>query len=201
MQRTTLAMPSRDEVTMTGRSCSSRSFTSCSSTWKPSISGISMSSNTRSKTSRRSSSNATRPFSAEATWWPWISRLRAKSRRLTLLSSTTSRRAASRRSRMAQGAQGFGDARIFLAQRVERLRAVRGYLGDAGEFQLPRHGAQRERAKGVAVGLERMGRAAEFVGVLRREPVAQGVQHRWRFLQKRVHQLEHELRAGHVLER
>ena len=77
---------------MTGRSRSCRSPASCSSTWKPSISGISMSSSSRSKPSRRSISSATRPFSADATLCPCNSRLRVSSSRLTLLSSTTSRR-------------------------------------------------------------------------------------------------------------
>ena len=52
MQRTTLSMPSSDDVTMTGRSRNWRSLISCSSTWKPSISGISMSSSSRSNPSR-----------------------------------------------------------------------------------------------------------------------------------------------------
>src|SRR5439155_1916621 len=202
MQRTMLAMPSNDEVTMTGRSRSCRSLISCSSTWKPSISGISMSSNSRSKPSRRSISSATRPFSADATVWPCNSRLRVSSSRLTLLSSTTSKRAVQPfGSRMTQLGQCHGNARIFLIERVERLPAALDHLRHAAELQVPRHGAQSERAKRVAVGLERMRSPAELVGILCRQRVAQVVQHRRRFLEKRVDELQHELGACRLLER
>src|SRR5580765_2594039 len=202
MQRTTFSTPSSDDVTMTGRSRSCRSLPSCSSTWKPSISGISMSSSKRSKPSRRNMSSATRPFSAEATLWPCNSRLRVSSSRFTLLSSTTSRRAAPlRRSRMTQFGQCRGDARIFLSQRVERLPTVLDHLRYAAELELARHRAESERAKGVAVGLERMGGTPELVGVFRRECAAQIAQHRRCFLEKRIHELERELGAGRFLER
>src|SRR6202158_3684472 len=201
MQRTTLAMPSSDDVTMTRRA-----LISCSSTWKPSISGISISSSSRSKPSRRSISSATRPFSANATLWPCSSRLCASSNRFTLLSSTTSRRACPlRRSRrtslMLQVGQRRGNARIFLGQCVERLAATLDRLRYAAELQLPRHGTQSERAKRVAVGLERMGSPAELVCILCRQRAAQLVQHSRRFLEKSIDELQHEVATRRLLER
>src|SRR5258708_33098753 len=200
MQRTTLVMPSSDEVTMTGSWRNWRSFTSCSSTWKPSISGISISSSTRSKPSRRSISSATRPFSADATLWPCSSRLRPSSSRLTLLSSTTSRRAGPlRRLRMTQGGQRRDHARIFLHQGVDRLGPALDHLRYARELQLAGHRTEGERTERVGVGLERMRGAAELVGVRGRERAAQLAQHRWRFLQERVHELQRELGARRLL--
>src|SRR6266536_1307692 len=201
MQRTTLAMPSSDDVTITGKSRSCRSLTSCSSTWKPSISGISISSSTRSKPSRRSISSATRPFSADATLWPCSSRLRPSSSRLTLLSSTTSSRAGPlRRLRMPQFGQCRGHARIFLRQRVDRLGSALDHLRDARELQLARHRTEGERTERVGVGLERVRGATELVGVRGGERAAQIVQHRWRFLEERVHELQRELGARRLLE-
>src|SRR5207253_331381 len=148
----------------------------------------------------------TRPFSADATVCPCNSRLRVSSSRLTLLSSTTSRwagplRRSRRSSLMLQFGQCRRNARIFLSQCVERLAAALDHFRYAAELQLARHRAQSERAEGVAVGFERMRGPAELVGILCRQRVAQLVQHRRCFLEKRVDELQCELGARRFLER
>ena len=82
----------------------------------------------------RSISSATRPFSAAATRWPCSSTLRASSRRLTLLSSTISRRAP--RSAMAQLLQRGGGTRVLRLQRVDAAASRR--RGSPPELQLAR---------------------------------------------------------------
>ena len=92
--------------------------------------------------------------------WPCSSRLRVSSRRLTLLSSATSRRAGPwRRSAIAQLRQRGGGARVLRVERVERIGLAPRV--ETAELELARQRAERERAEGVGVRLERMRGAAE----------------------------------------
>src|SRR5437667_406972 len=75
-----------------------------------------------------------------------------------------------------------------------------GRARNGGELQLARHRTEGERTERVGVGLERVRRSAELVGVCRGERAAQLVQHRWRFLQERVDELQRELGACRLLE-
>src|SRR5687767_2864181 len=193
MQRTTLSRPSTDEVTTTGRSRSARSAASSSNTWKPFISGISMSSSSRSKGSRLNISMATRPFSASATEWPCCSRLRERSRRLTLLSSATSSRPLlSRIAQLLQRGRRSGEVAL---QRIDCIRAA-----DAAQLQRACGSRQRRGAEGQAVGFERVRSAAEGVNVSRVARLAQRCKHARRFLEEGVHQLGYELSACRLLQ-
>src|SRR5215472_5019270 len=201
MHRTTLSTPSSDEVTMTGRSRSCRSRVSCSSTWKPFISGISISSSSKSNGSRLSISSAMRPFAAAVTRCPINSMLRDSSRRLTLLSSTTSSRAPPwLASRTLELPQRFGHARVFAGELRER-RAVRlARDRKAAELQLFRHRPERKSAEGIAVRLERMRNPAEPLRVVRRERTVQLFEHPRRFDEECVDQIADEVGAGGFLE-
>src|SRR5688572_18514893 len=201
MQRTMFPTPSSKEVTITGMSRSFRSPTSCSSTWKPSISGISMSRSMRSKASRLSFSIASRPLVAESTRWPCCSRLRVRRSRLTLLSSTTRSRAAMPLSAIAQRPQRPLDACVFLQEAREWIGARAERALEAVHLEAARHRAELERAEGVAVRLERMRGTAEAVGIARRGGSAQVREHVGRVLEERVHELLHEVGADRLLER
>src|SRR5258706_5801989 len=145
-------------------------------------------------------SRATRPFSADETLWPCNSRLRVRSRRLTLLSSATSRRAGARRiSRMAQLLQGRHHERVLALERSDALATAPG-RGQSAELQLARHHPEAESAEGVAVGLEGMRGAPEFLRVAGRERSAQLGDHRRSFLEERIDELAHELGSGGGLE-
>src|SRR5690348_8729791 len=196
MQRTTLSSPSSDDVTITGTSRSERSARICSRTWKPSISGISMSSSTRSNASRRIVSSASLPFSAALTRWPMRSRLRVNSSRLTLLSSTTRSRAipfpASGTRKLPERLRHAG---VFELELVERCAVGLAYRRHAAELQVLRELAERQRAERVAVRLERVCGAPERVGVAGRIRQAKLVKHQWCFDEERVDELADEFRA------
>src|SRR5262249_17369362 len=144
--------------------------------------------------------SAARPFSADATLCPCCSSERVSSSRLTLLSSTTRRRALEfPPSRILELRQRRCDLRILGRERVElcviRLRRVH-----AGELELARHRGERECAERVAVRLERMRGAPERVGFLRRERAAKLVQHRRTLDEEGVDELDDEIATGGVLE-
>src|SRR6516225_430419 len=160
-----------------------------------------MSSSRRSNGSRRSISSATRPFSAVVTRCPINSMLRDSSSRLTLLSSTTSSRAPPwLPSRTLELPQRVGHTRVF-ARELGECRAVRLTRNpEAAELQLLRHRPERERAKGVAVRLERMRDPAEALRVVRGERAVQLFKHAWRFDEERLHEIAHEVGASGFLE-
>src|SRR5262245_17772802 len=191
MQRTILSSPSTDEVTMTGTSRNCGSALSCSSTAKPSSSGISMSSSSRSNASLRNLSSARRPFSASAQRCPSSSTLRDNNKRLTLLSSTISRRELS--SAIEESLQFRSGAQVFRFQRRQSGRVADCFCVLCFKLKLARQRSQFHRAEGVAVGLYRMRGAAEAFGVAVRACVAQLGQHAGALFDKRVHKLGHEL--------
>src|SRR5579864_8968983 len=195
MQRTTLSMPSSDDVTITGTSRNARSPRICSSTWKPSISGISISSSARSNGSRRSVSSATRPFSTAATRWPSNSRLRDSSRRLTLLSSTTSSRAPppSDDSRMLQFRERLRNARGFAFDHVERRAGGRTNRVQSTELEVARETGERCRAERAGVRFERVRGTAKELRIACGERRAQLLEHHRSFRKERVDELTDEL--------
>src|SRR6478736_845610 len=106
-------------------------------------------------------SSATRPFSAVATPWPRSSRLRVRSRRFTRLSSATRRRAGLL---IAQVLERGRDAAVLGEDGLERSRSACRDRHHAGHLEVAREIAQFARAEGIAVGLERVRRAAKAVG-------------------------------------
>src|SRR3990170_8531920 len=123
-------------------------------------------------------SSASRPFSAKVTLCPCSCRPRARSRRLTLLSSTTSRRPG----------PGF-PLRLMLVvlQRLYHLvklgpQTLHLGLGPveiarlAHHFELLGRSRKRHRPQAGPVRLERVSRPAETFGILSRQRGAQGVE-------------------------
>src|SRR5215468_8467694 len=127
--------------------------------------------------------------------------LRARSSRLTLLSSTTSSRAPPRfPSRTLQLHQCSRDARIFDLQRVERRAAGGAYRVQSSQLEVLGHRGQRERAEGITVRLERVRSAAKALSVVGRERAAKVFHHDWRFDDKGIDEILHEVGARGRLE-
>src|SRR5215468_11086823 len=127
--------------------------------------------------------------------------LRASSSRLTLLSSTTSSRALPwLPSRTLELHQRSRDARIFDLQRVERRAAGGAYRAQSPELEVLRHRGQRQRAKGVAVRLERVRGAAKALRVVGRERAAEIFHHHRGFNDKGIDEILDEVGARGRLE-
>mmetsp|Transcript_70438 Transcript_70438/g.165885 ORF Transcript_70438/g.165885 Transcript_70438/m.165885 type:complete len:239 (-) Transcript_70438:807-1523(-) len=197
MQRTTPSMPSSAEVTMTGSSRSSGCSRKRSSSSKPFSPGMSMSISTRSKACCCARSSAARPSSTISTWWPSSSTWRASSRRLTRLSSASSTRAVpARRSRMAALPQRRGRLVVQGQQRVDLGHRAVAQRRQRRVLQHPRRLGQRQRAEGVAVGLQRMRMPTEGHRVTADGSGPQRRQRLRRILQEGVHQLHDKVGAG-----
>src|SRR5215831_10530074 len=164
MHRATLSTSSTDDVMTTGTSRRRASSASASSTWYPSISGISMSSRIRSIARCPSTPSASRPFSANTTVCPSCSSARPSSSRFTRLSSTTSSTAAwGLRSETTSKLRERADGAVVLVR--ERLEPLTGSLEAAGS----RQGLQLSRQRGKPCGAQRLARGFQRV---RRAPKA-----------------------------
>src|SRR5215470_9547774 len=129
------------------------------------------------------------------------SRLRARSSRFTLLSSTTSSRAPPwLPSRTLELHQRFRDARVFDLQRVERCAARSAYRGKPSKLDFLGHGGEVRRAERIAVRLERMRGTPEALRVAGRERAAHVFHHYWRFDEKGLDEIFHEFGAGRRLQ-
>src|SRR5687768_5698027 len=206
MHRATLSTSSTDDIMTTGMSRSFASARSASRVSYPFISGISMSSSTRSAPWLRSASSACRPFSAKATRWPSCSRVRATSSRFTRLSSTTSRLPRSPlRSRLTlDPAQRARDAVAFDGQAVHPGAGAVDAPGLRQRFEIPGQTGQGHRADAGGVGLERLRRASERGGVALAERAAHRADELLCVLHERREQLVEEAgphRRAEALER
>src|SRR5690349_24871073 len=160
-----------------------------------------MSSSIRSNASRRNICSATRPFSPVETLWPISSRLRVSSSRFTLLSSTMRSRAPPWfASRTLELRQRLSHPRIFAGQSRERLASVVSGRTESAQLQLARHRGERRCAEGVAVGLQRMRCTAKTIRIVGVQRTAQLCEHAWRFGEKGVDELAHEVGAGGELQ-
>src|SRR5262249_31749605 len=150
-----------------------------------------MSSRTRSTGLARSASSACRPFSAKATRCPSCSSVRARSRRLTRLSSTTS---SSPLSTLRAGltphlAQGPRDALAFDAEALDAgLDAVQA-SGPGQRLEVPRQAGEGCCTEAGRVRLERVRGAPERVDVSPAERAAQRRHQLLRVLYERGQQL------------
>src|SRR5581483_4291511 len=135
-----------------------------------------MSSRIRSARRRPRAARASRPFSAKVTVWPSCSSARPSSRRLTRLSSTTSRSPAGALGGevTSEVSQRAGGAREVLVEPIEagaraleaaRARLVLQLAGERGQVGGP---------EALGGGLERVGGATEGVHVRARERAPQG---------------------------
>src|SRR6185437_9487525 len=127
----------------------------------------------------------------DATRCPASSSVRASSRRLTLLSSTSSRRPPCP-SATRQFLERLRNARVFGRGGVDRRRGCAPDRRKAAQFELARELAERQCAERVRIRLERMRGAAEALGIVFRIRVAQLVEHARGFGEKRVDELADE---------